>query len=205
MRRVIALIVATAVIAVACGSGSATPTPAPTPIPTPSPTATPTPTPTPVPTPTAVDAGWITFAPAGDGFSSEFPGTPKETDQTTTTKAGPAPTYVWIYEQSLDLAYAMMLVKYPSGSMTGINTSVIYQAGIQGGLSNVAGGQLTDTGSTTINGHAAATYTITGTSVNMKGIVVLVGDDLYNAYVGYAPTTPIAEVDTFLADFQLSA
>ena len=201
MRRLLLIVLGSAILFSACSSAAQTA--APTPTPTPTPTTTPAPTPTPSPTVVPADAGWIVLAPAGDGFTAKFPGTPKLTTTTTTTKEGPAPTSVWEYLASKDLDYNVAMWKYPAGSATGIAASAIYDSGIAG-MGSTNGLTLSTQSDITLNGHIGRAFTLKGATYWLQGELVLVGDNLYMATGSYAPTVDTAGVTAFLADFQLT-
>jgi hypothetical protein len=160
---------------------------------------------------TADHADWITFAPAGGGFTCQFPETPDETNQTVSTLVGPTPATLWIYSPSADLGYAVMLVRYPSGSMARASSSAVYRGALNG-ITNKVGGTTT-MGTTALSSHPAETFTVWGASVNVpgaslhmnvKGVMVLVGDDLYAAYGVYTAAADMAEIDKFIATFDLT-
>jgi hypothetical protein len=205
VRRLLLIVLGSAILFSACSSAAQTATPTPTPTPTPTTTPTPTPTPVPTPSPTVVpaDAGWIVLAPAGDGFTAKFPGTPKLTTTTTTTKEGPAPTSVWEYLASKDLDYNVAMWKYPAGSATGIAASAIYDSGLAG-MESTNGLTLNTQSDITLNGHVGRAFTLKGATYSLQGELVLVGDNLYMATGSYAPTVDTAGVTAFLADFQLT-
>jgi len=85
---------------------------------------------TPPPIVAPADAGWIVLAPPGSGFTSRYPGQPKLTKTTTTTKEGLTPTSVWEYLASTDLDYNVAMWEYPSGSTAGMAASAIYDSAI---------------------------------------------------------------------------
>ena len=206
MRRLVLIVLGSALLFSACNSAvqTAAPTPTATPTATPAPTATPVPTPTPPPTAAPADAGWVVLAPPGDGFTTKFPGEPKLTTTTTTSKAGPAPTLVWEYLANSDLDYNLAMWQYPAGATTGMAPAAIYDAAISGMDSN-NGLTLSTQSDITLNGHAGRAFTLGGASYALQGELVLVGDNLYMAYASYAPTVNTAGVTAFLADFQLTA
>ena len=202
VRRLLLIVLGSAVLFSACSSAAQTA--APTPTPTPTPTTTPVPTPTPSPAVAPADAGWIVLTPPGDGFTSKFPGQPKLTTTTTTTKEGPTPTSVWEYLASTDLDYNVAMWQYPAGSTTGIAASAIYDGAIIG-MDSTNGLTLSTQSDNSLNGHAGRAFTLSGATYKIQGELVLVGDNLYMAYGTYAPTVDMAGVTAFLADFQLTA
>ena len=210
MRHLLLIVLGSAILFSACTSAAQTaaptptPTPAPTPTPTPTPTTTPAPTPTPSPTVTPADAGWIILAPPGGGFTSKFPGEPKLTKTTTSTKEGPTPTSVWEYLASTDLDYNVAMWQYPAGSTTGMAASAIYDSAITG-MDSANHLTLSTQSDNSLNGHAGRAFTLSGATYKIQGELVLVGDNLYMAYGTYAPTVDMAGVTAFLADFQLTA
>ena len=202
MRRLLLIVLGSAILLSACASAAQTA--APTPTPTPTPTTTPAATPTSSPTLAPADAGWIVLAPPGGGFTAKFPGTPKLTTTTTTTKEGPTPTSEWEYLASKDLDYNVAMWKYPAGSTTGMAASAIYDSAITG-MDSTNHLTLSTQSDITLNGHAGRAFTLGGASYTLKGELVLVGDNLCMVYASYAPTVDTAGVTAFLADFQLTA
>ena len=95
MRRLLLIVLGSALLFSGCSSAAQTTAP------TPTPTATPADSPTLAP----ADAGWVVLAPAANGFTCKFPGEPKLTKTTTTTKEGPTPTSVWEYLANTNLDY----------------------------------------------------------------------------------------------------
>jgi hypothetical protein len=150
------------------------------------------------------DAGWIVLAPPGGGFTSKYPGQPKLTKTTTTTKEGPTPTSVWEYLASTDLDYNVAMWQYPSGSTAGMAASAIYDSTIAS-MDSTNGLTLSTQGDITLNGHTSRAFTLSGASYALQGELVLVGDNLYMVYASYAPAVDTAGVNAFLADFQLTA
>jgi len=202
VRRLLLIVLGSAILLSACASAAQTA--APTPTPTPTPTTTPAATPTSSPTLAPADAGWIVLAPPGGGFTAKFPGTPKLTTTTTTTKEGPTPTSEWEYLASKDLDYNVAMWKYPAGSTTGMAASAIYDSGIAG-MDSTNGLTLSTQRDITLNGRVGRAFTLKGATYSLQGELVLVGDNLYMATGSYAATVDLAGVTAFLADFQLTA
>ena len=194
MRRLFLILLGSAMLVSACNSS------APTAAPTPTPAATPAPSPTVTP----ADAGWIVLAPPGDGFTTRFPGQPKLTTSTTTTKAGPTPMLVWEYLANTNLDYNVAMWQYPAGSSTGTTASATYDGTING-MDSSNGLTLGTQTDITLDGHAGRSFTLNGPTYALQGELVLVGDNLYMVYASYAPTVATAGVAAFLADFQLTA
>jgi hypothetical protein len=140
----------------------------------------------------------------GDGFTSKFPGEPKLTKTTTTTKEGPTPTSVWEYLASNDLDYNVAMWQYPAGSTTGMAAAAIYDSTITG-MDSTNHLTLSTQSDNTLNGRAGRAFTLSGAAYTLQGELVLVGDNLYMVYGTYAPTVDTAGVTAFLADFQLTA
>ncbi|HEX7590820.1 MAG TPA: hypothetical protein VF375_02625 [Candidatus Limnocylindrales bacterium] len=208
MRRLIVLVLAGAVVFSACGSAAitaeATKAAGSTPSPSIVPTDTPTPLSTPSPTATAADAGWVVVAPAGYGFTAKFPAAPKLTQTTTTTKSGAVPTFDWEYLANTNLDYNVALWRYPAGTLTGEGAAVAFDGAINGMKSSNAL-TLDSQSDTTLNGHPSRIFALSKDTYSMAGVVVLVGDNLYMAFVTYGPTIDAAGVTAFVADFQMTA
>jgi hypothetical protein len=202
VRRLLLILLGTAVVVSACGS--AVNTAAPTPAPTPAQVATQAPTAAPSPTTTPVDAGWTVLAPAGDGFTSRFPGEPKLTTTTQTTQAGATPTSVWEYLANTNLDYNIAMWQYPAGSMAGTAPSDLYDTTITG-MATGNGLTLSNQSDITLSGHTGRAFTLIGESYTLTGEVVLVADNLYMVYATYAPTVEAAGPNAFVADFELTA
>jgi hypothetical protein len=196
VRRLLLIMLGSAILFSACTSAAQTAAP--------TPTTTPAPTPTLSPAVAPADAGWIVLAPTGGGFTSKFPHEPKLTKTTTTTKEGPTPTSVWEYLASTDLDYNIAMWQYPAGSTTGMAASAIYDSAITG-MDSTNHLTLSTQSDITLNGHVGRAFTLAGASYTLKGELVLVGDNLCMVYASYAPTVDTAGVTAFLADFQLTA
>lgn len=161
MRRLILVLLASALALSACAQGkgwpdsssavsqapsiaaTASPTAGPTESPTAGPTASPTagPTESPTESPTAkattpaatgsIDADWVTVTPSGVGFTSKWPGDPTKKSSTSASSAGNVVTTIWTYEDSVDLAYFAAVVAYPKGSMSGKSVTTVYDAALE--------------------------------------------------------------------------
>lgn len=201
MRRLLLVVLGSAILFSACAPASQTAAPALTPTSTPTVASTATSTPPPIVAP--ADAGWIVLAPPGSGFTSRYPGQPKLTKTTTTTKEGLTPTSVWEYLASTDLDYNVAMWEYPSGSTAGMAASAIYDSAIAS-MDSTNGLTLSTQGDITLNGHAGRAFTLSGASYALQGELVLVGDNLYMVYASYAPAVDTAGVTAFLSDFQLT-
>jgi hypothetical protein len=196
VRRLLLIVLGSAILFSGCSSAAQTAAP------TPTSTATPTTTPEPSLTLAPADAGWVGLAPAASGFTCKFPGEPKLTKTTTTTKEGPIPTSVWEYLANTNLDYNVAMWQYPTGS--GLDASGIYDSTITGmGSTNHL--TLSSQSDNSLNGHAGRAFTLKGASYTLQGEVVLAGDNLYMVYASYAPSIDSAGVAAFLADFQLTA
>jgi hypothetical protein len=204
MRRLFLVVLGSAILMSACSASSPAASSAPTAAPTAASTTAPTAAPSVVAGPP--DASWIVFVPDGAGFTGKIPATPKLTTQTYQTEVGAAPASLWSYEQSNDLAYFFLTANCPAGSMTGVAPGLIYDGavdGMAGGSANLTVGTQTDT---TITGHAGRVFELTGTTANIKGEIVIVGDNLFVVYVAYTPKiTDFTPIDAFFADFQLKS
>lgn len=150
----------------------------------------------------AAGAG-IDFTPADGSFTVHLPGQPALTTQTYKTAAGDAPTNLWTYQVSADLAYFVAEAAYPAGSMSGQASSAVFDAALNGMVTTTTGAKVTASGSTTRQGHSGRTFSITTPEANLKGLLFIVEDNLYMVYAGY--TTAIKDmtpVDSFLASFE---
>jgi hypothetical protein len=104
-----------------------------------------------------------------------------------------------MYEQGTHVAYVVGLIKYPAGSLAGTNTTALYDTSV------TTIGTLVTQADVTLNGHAARSFTCTKSGATIKGVIVLVGDDLYMVYVVYdATVTDTTAIDAFIADFALT-
>jgi hypothetical protein len=198
MRRLFLVVLGSAILMSACSASSPAASSAPTAAPTAAPTSVPS-----VAGP--ADAGWIDFAPAGAGFSGKIPGQPKLTTQTYQTEVGAAPSSLWAYEQSNDLAYFFLTAAYPAGSMTGVAPTLIYNGAVNGMAGGTASLAVTSQTDMSISGQPGQSFQLTGTTASVKGEIVIVGDTLFVVYVAYTPKiTDFAPIDAFFADFQLN-
>jgi len=229
VRRLILVLLASALALSACAQGkgwpdsssaasqaasiaaTASPTAGPTAGPTSSPTARPTAkaTPTKAPTPTAtagIDAEWVTVAPSGVGFTSKWPGNPTKTSSTSASSAGNVVTTIWTYEDSVDLAYFAAVVAYPKGSMSGKSVTTVYDAALES-MTTSTGTTMTisSQGSLTVNGHAGRGFTLTSSTYSIQGAMIIIGDTLYTAYIAYTPAvTDLSAPEVFFNDFNLT-
>ncbi|HEX7491896.1 MAG TPA: hypothetical protein VF337_09375 [Candidatus Limnocylindrales bacterium] len=213
MRRVVLLVLASALFVSACGSAKVTDPPAASPSEAQNGSsaaiATPSPTPAAIlsiaPSLAAVDGDWIVFAPDGAGFSSKFPETPTLTTQTDKTAVGDAVSSIWTFEQGGNLAYAVLAAAYPAGSLAATTPAKLYDGGINGMAGGSAGYVLSAQTDATLGGHAGRTFLLTSSTGSIKGEIVVVGDTMYMAYVVFTSSVDTSLIDTFLLDFQLSA
>jgi hypothetical protein len=186
---------------------TAGPTAGPTSSPTARPTAKATPTKAPTPAATAgIDAEWVTVAPSGAGFTSKWPGTPTKKTSTSASSAGNVVSTLWTYEDGIDLAYFAAVVAYPKGSMTGRSVTTVYDAAVNS-MTTSTGTTMTisDQRSLTVNGHAGRGFTLTSSAYSIQGAMVLVGDSLYMPYVTYFPAvTDMSSPEVFFNDFNLT-
>jgi hypothetical protein len=149
--------------------------------------------------------GWITFAPADQGFSAAYPGQPSLQTQTIQTTAGPVPTSVWYYEESEDLSYYVAVAKYPEGSLSSGSLSDVYDTAVTD-MSHISLGMtVSGQGDVTVSGHAGRTFTVANSVVMVKGELIAVGDNLYKVYVLCLPAASESpNVSAFLAAFKLT-
>jgi len=221
MRRLFLVVLGSAILLSACGQGKGwpdsnsaasqapsiastqTPTKAPTEVPTEAPTAAPKSQPTPTEAATQAATVWTTFAPTGAGFTSQFPGDPTLTEETYTTAVGDAPASLWTYEDGADLAYFVALAKYPKGSISKVSASSVFDGALAGMTGSSSGMSIASQGSVTLNGHAGRKFTLTG-SIESKGEMFVVGDNLYMVYAAYSDAiTDLTDVDAFIGAFKL--
>lgn len=213
MRRLLMLVLGSAILISACGSAKVLTTPASSPThaaganPSDSPAASPTQgslTVNPASSFVMQDGDWIVFGPDASGFTTKFPAAPTLASSTTTTAAGDAPTSIWKYEQGGNLIYYVMLVNYPTGSLTGVDTAQVYDRGVNGMVGGDANLALAAQGDVTLNGHLGRSFLLTSALGSLQGSTYLVGDNLFMAYVAYTSSVDPAFIQTFLADFQLT-
>ena len=220
MRRLILVLLASALALSACAQGKGWPdsssavSQAPSIAATASPTAGPTESPTAGPTakattPTAtggIDADWVAVTPSDAGFTSKWPGDPTKKTSTSASSAGNVVTTLWTYEDGVDLAYFVGVVTYPKGSMSGRSATTVYDAAVNN-MTTSTGTTMTisDQGSVTVNGHAGRGFTLTSSTYSIQGAMVLVGDSLYMPYVTYSPAvTDLSSPEVFFNDFNLT-
>lgn len=197
MRRFLLIILCCAAASSACSTAAKTATPSPTPTSAVSAADAPSTSPGPA------DAGWYALAPAGDGFTSKFPVQPKLSQSTTTTQFGPAPTSIWEYLANPELDYNLAMWQYPAGSTANTTAATMYDGAIMS--MDAANGLTLDSQSDiTLNGHTGRAFAVAGSTYQLRGQLVLVGDTLYMIYASYGPTIDTAPVDAFLADFEVT-
>jgi hypothetical protein len=215
VRRLLLFVLSTAIVVAGCGQSKAWPSfPSKAPSQAPaSATATLAATPAPteaapteaVPTkaaPTvAPSLSGSAFSPSGGGFTVLMPGEPKLTTQTYTTAVGDAPASLWTYEVSNDLAYFVVLAKYPKGSMTGVSASLIFDGALNGMVASTTGASIAAKADTTLGGHPGKTFVLNIPGASMKGALYIVGDNLYMVYAAYTTAADMTQVDAFLASF----
>ena len=225
MRRLILVLLASALALSACAQGKGWPdsssavsqapsiaaTASPTAGPTESPTARPTAkaTPTKAPTPAAtgsIDADWVTVTPSGVGFTSKWPGDPTKKSSTSASSAGNVVTTMWTYEDGVALAYFVGVVAYPKGAISGTAVTTVYDAAVKG-MTTSSGTTMTisSQGSLTVNGHVGRGFTLTSSTLSTQGAMVIIGDTLYTAYIAYTPAvTDLSAPEVFFNDFNLT-
>jgi hypothetical protein len=182
--RRLPVFVAAALLVAACSSNAPSETPI---MPWAPPTAAPTPTPDPNrPTPAPVDtSGWVTFAPAGQGFSVALPGQPSEPQKVSVdTPGGKVETTTWSYAGS-DYAMAVMVA---TGSFSGAAPDQILDTAAQT-VASQNGARIGNRSSVSVDGNPGLTFTLTGGEAFFDCEIVLVGDDLYAVYYA-APAAP---------------
>ena len=189
MRRFLLLVLGSAILISACGSSKVATAPAASTTPIAS---------------SAVDGDWTTFGPAGAGFSTKYPAAPTLTTSTTATAVGDAPTSVWTDKEGGNLIYAVLVANYPAGSLPAAKVSQVYDGAVNGMTGGTAGLTLSSQGNTTLNGHLGRSYLLTSAVGSLQGVVFIVGDTMYMAYVAYTSSLDPALIATFLADFQLT-
>jgi hypothetical protein len=229
VRRLILVLLASALALSACAQGkgwpdsssavshapsiaaTASPTASSTASPTAGPTSSPTAeaTPTTAPTPAAsgsIDADWVTVTPSGVGFTSKWPGDPTKTSSTSASSGGNVVTTMWTYEDGADLAYFVGVVAYPKGSMSGKSLTAVYDAAVKGMTTSTGTTMTVSTqGSLTVNGHAGRGFTLTSSTYSIQGAMVIIGDTLFTAYVVYTPAvTDMSSPEYFFNDFNLT-
>jgi hypothetical protein len=152
----------------------------------------------------SADSTWITFTPSNGGFSAKYPGDPQLTSQTIKTVVGDAPISLWSYVQSADLAFFTGACNYPKGSLRGLNPSAVYDGAVAG-MASTSALQVDGQQASTLDGHGGRSFSLRGEHYLAKGLIYLVGDDLYMVYVVYDPGLNDFEArDAFLADFHLT-
>lgn len=118
---------------------------------------------------------------------------------------GTAQATAWSYQPSEDLAYVVSVSNYPPGSLDKYKIVGVYDA-ILDRLTQLTGEvtfTLSEQANYTLNGHLGRSFTLTSQLVAMKGAMFVVGDNVYEVWVGYAVSiTDLTEIDTFIADFQ---
>jgi hypothetical protein len=216
VRRFVLVVLSSAILLSACSSngfpGAATPASAP---PTTVATHAATPTPVIVATPTAkataevtatpaAGSDWVSITPVGAGFTAKFPGAPTQSSQSFSTAVGDAPASLWIFEQSNDLAFFVVEARYPSGSMTGVSTSAVYDGAVKGMTGSSAGLTVDSQDNVTLGGHDGRGFTLTSTAASIKGQMYLIGDNLYMIYAAYTANADPAVIDEFISYFTLS-
>lgn len=226
MRRLLLVVLASAMALSACGSGKGWPdssaagsqaatatasiaapaTPTDEPTAKPSPTAKATPTSKPTTGGTAIDADWTKVEPSGVGFTSMWPGKPTSKTTSSSSAAGPVSTTLWQYEESNDLAYFVGVVTYPKGSMGSASTTKIYDAGVQSMTTSTSVAlTIKSQGSVTVQGHVGRSFELTSSTVSLQGAMFVVGDTLYMAYVAYSTSmTDLSAPEVFFNDFSLT-
>jgi hypothetical protein len=213
VRRVLLIVLSSALFLSACGSAKVTtaPVPSASEAQVGSSAAIVTPSPTPVavlsiaPSFAAVDGDWIVFSPDGAAFTAKFPASPTLTTQTDKTAVGDAVSSIWTYEQGGNLAYAVLAAAYPAGSLASTVPSKIYDGAVNGMTGGAQGLALATQSDVTLGGHAGRTFLLTSATGSIKGEVVVVGDTMYMAYVAFTSSVDTGLIDTFLLDFKLSA
>jgi hypothetical protein len=147
---------------------------------------------------------WVSVTPVGAGFTAKFPGAPTQSSQSFSTAVGDAPASLWIFEQSNDLAFFVVEARYPSGSMTGVSTSAVYDGAVKGMTGSSAGLTVDSQDNVTLGGHDGRSFTLTSTAASIKGQMYLIGDNLYMIYAAYTANADPSVIDEFISYFTLS-
>jgi len=150
------------------------------------------------------DGNWVVLAHDTADFTAKFPTQPTLTTSTTTTAIGDAPTSLWTDEEGGNLIYYVMTAKYPTGSLGAAKASALYDGAVNGMVGGTAGLALSGQGDVTLNGHIGRSFLLTSSLGSLQGVVVVVGDSMYMAYAAYTSSVDPAMIQTFLADFQLT-
>jgi len=129
---------------------------------------------------------------------------PTVSASTTKTDVGYTASSLWTYSQGNDISYFVLLARYPAGSMAKLQVAKAYDAAIAGMTGGTSGLTLTAQSDISLNGHAGRSFLLTGKSGSIRGLIVLVGDNLYNAYVAFTPSADPASLDVFFANFKLT-
>jgi hypothetical protein len=221
MRRLLTVAAAAALFVSACtsSSGGVIKTSAPGTVdPSASPAASPLPSSTPLASPivgssaSPVDAGWYLLAPAGNGFTCRFPAQPRMNAATTTEPATKTQkefsytTWAWAYTPDTTTIYGVVFAKYPSGSLAGIDPSLLYDAMLKtmtgGGDNQKAGMSMGDQSDIRVDGAAGRAFSGSEGDQKVKGELFIKGSNLYMPMVVYSSTfNDFASLDAFLADF----
>jgi hypothetical protein len=217
MRRSVVLLLA--VVAVAACTPNHKPYQPPTDVPLPSQEATaPAPDitldPSATPLPPSVPAEgvvpgdpstWIVIAPDGKGFSVKMPGNPAASDAKVKTPAGDLTITTWTYAPKSGAAMAVSTSKFAPGALGTTTAKSVYDTAL-GMFAQQSGGKLASQKDVTVGGKPARSFVITSASFELQGVLVLVGETMYMAYVGNDPDkVDQAIVDAFIASFALTA
>jgi hypothetical protein len=208
VRRLLLILLSSAIVLSACGPSKSWPggsNKAPSQPPsTAATTLAPTETPTEAPTEASLP-GWTAFSPSGSGFTVLMPGQPTLTTKTIQTAAGDAPASTWTYEVSNDLVYIVTHARFPTGSVASVPSATIFDTFVTGMLNSATGATLSDSVDTTLGGHPGRTFTIDTAAVSLKGIAYIINDDLDVVYAGYTSAiSDMTEIDAFLASFNFT-
>jgi hypothetical protein len=128
----------------------------------------------------AVDtSGWVTLAPAGEGFSVLMPGAAKTTTATASTPAGNAPVTIWTHTDSSNAGFQAIHVKFKAGTFSKAPIKSVLDAAMSQEIATVPGAVLKSQSDMTLAGHPGRLITFATSKTTWVAEFCIAGDDMY--------------------------
>lgn len=128
----------------------------------------------------AVDtSGWVTLAPAGEGFSVLMPGAAKTATATASTPAGNAPVTIWTHTDSSNAGFQAIHVKFKAGTFSKAPTKSVLDGAMNQEIATVPGAVLKSQSDMTLAGHPGRLIMFATSKTTWVAEFCVAGDDMY--------------------------
>ena len=130
---------------------------------------------------------WASFSNQDGNFSAMFPTTPQAVPQKAQAgQQGGTVITKGFQSGNENTGYAVVYSTFSSDIPLSSDSNAVLQGSVQAEVSQLQGGQIVSSNSTTVSGHPAETYEVTGTTdgknLDLTGELVLVNRVLYNVF-----------------------